>query len=266
MQNFADLVTDNPFAIEQVFISDLHLSINEPAKNLLGQAFLDLLDKLAVLPNLKQFFILGDWFETWLGDDVADTAPLKDWLMPMIDKLKKIHKNGCEIYIMHGNRDFLIGQQFCDKFGGHLIDAPYYLTIGRQIIRLEHGDALCTDDKAYQRFRKFIQHPITKRILLALPIKKRQQIAQDLRQKSQSDNAKKTIQIMDVNDIAVKKVLDNVDILLHGHTHRPAEHDLDNGKKRLVLGDWQDSGKQVNAVIAVEASEQLNLVNFSSSI
>ena len=88
MQSFADLVTDNPSAITQVIISDLHLSMNEPATYPLGQAFLDFLDKLALLPNLKQFFILGDWFEAWLGDDVADIDTLADALQPIIAKLK----------------------------------------------------------------------------------------------------------------------------------------------------------------------------------
>ena len=162
---------------------------------------------------------------------------------------------------MHGNRDFLLGQQFCDKFGGQLIFEPFYLTLNGKEVRLEHGDALCTDDKGYQRFRKIIQHPITKKILLALPIKKRQQIAQDLRQKSKTDNAKKSLQIMDVNEQAVKQALQKADILIHGHTHRPAAHQIGD-KKRLVLGDWRLNDDSVNAVIGVTMSGQLNLVEF----
>ena len=259
MQNFADLVADNPHAIEQLFISDLHLNATEPATNLLGQAFLDFLDTLVVLPNLKQFFILGDWFETWLGDDVADTAPMQNYLTPMIERLRQLNQNGCQIYIMHGNRDFLIGQKFCDKFGGRLIDEPFYLTLNGKKIRLEHGDALCTDDKAYQHFRNIIQHPITKRVLLALPIKKRQQIAQDLRQKSKNDNAKKSMQIMDVNELAVSKALDHADILIHGHTHRPAVHQ-EGDKTRLVLGDWRIVEKSISAVIGIVMNETIQLV------
>lgn len=262
MQNFANLVADKAHAIEQIVISDLHLNASEPATNLLGQAFLDFLDTLVVLPSLKQFFILGDWFEAWLGDDVADTAPMQNWLAPIIERLQQLNQNGCQIYIMHGNRDFLIGQTFCDKFGAKLIKEPFILELNGQKIRLEHGDALCTDDKAYQRFRKIIQHPITKRVLLALPIKKRQQIAQDLRQKSKNDNAKKSMQIMDVNELAVSKALDHADILIHGHTHRPAVHQ-EGDKTRWVLGDWRAAEKGTNAVIAVGVSGQLQLVNFS---
>ena len=265
MQNFADLVTDNPSAIAQVVISDLHLSMNEPATNPLGQAFLDFLDKLALLPNLTQFFILGDWFEAWLGDDVADTDTLTDALQPIIAKLKTLSDKNCQIFVMHGNRDFLLGQQFCDKFGGQLIFEPFYLTFNGRKVRLEHGDALCTDDKGYQRFRKIIQHPITKKILLALPIKKRQQIAQDLRQKSKTDNAKKSLQIMDVNEQAVRQALQKADILIHGHTHRPAVHQIGD-KKRLVLGDWRLNDNSVSAVIGVTMSGQLNLVEFFHTV
>lgn len=260
MKDLVTVIANEDKAIRQVFISDLHLSPNEPA---LTQAFLALLDDLSKLPNLQQFFILGDWFEAWLGDDVADTDALQEWLAPIIEKLKMLSDRHCQILIMHGNRDFLIGQKFCDKFGGKLIDEPYYLTIGNQKIRLAHGDALCTDDKKYQKFRKIIQHPIIKKILLTLPIKKRQQIAQDLRQKSKADNAKKSMQIMDVNESAVKAALEHADVLIHGHTHRPAEHQVGD-KKRLVLGDWRVTNeKSINAVIIVEYLNHLDFVNFS---
>ncbi|MFW2178335.1 MULTISPECIES: UDP-2,3-diacylglucosamine diphosphatase [unclassified Moraxella] len=233
--------------IRQIFISDLHLSPNEPD---LTQAFLALLDKLNTLPNLEQLFILGDWFEAWLGDDVAETGFMRDWLTPMLDKLIQLTKNGCQIFVMHGNRDFLIGQSFCDKFGGRLIQEPYYLKIGNQTIRLEHGDSLCIDDKKYQRFRKIIRNPLIQKLLLALPIKKREQIAHNLRQKSKLDNAKKSMRIMDINETAVNQALENADILIHGHTHRPAVHELVNGK-RMVLGDWRVSEGNVEAVIGV---------------
>ena len=124
------------------------------------------------------------------------------------------------------------------------------MTLNGKKVRLEHGDALCSDDKGYQRFRKIIQHPISKKILLALPIKKRQQIAQDLRQKSKTDNAKKSLQIMDVNEQAVRQALQKADILIHGHTHRPAVHQIGD-KKRLVLGDWRIRDNQVLAEICL---------------
>ena len=252
MPDFEYLVTHHAKLLQQVMVSDLHLSPNEPA---LMQAFLDLLDALAILPNLSRLWILGDWFEAWLGDDVANTNLMQSWLTPMVTKLQRLSDSGCQIYVMHGNRDFLIGQKFCSQFGGTLIKEPFYLQLNGQKVRLEHGDALCTDDKQYQRFRRIIQNPFTKRLLLALPIKKREQIAHDLRQKS--------LHIMDVNELAVKKALQHADILIHGHTHRPAEHDID-GKKRLVLGDWRVDRDKVNALVGVVILNFPYLVKFSA--
>lgn len=264
MINFSELITYQADEISTVLISDLHLNPFEPAPNRLEQAFLALLDKLIVLPHLKQLFILGDWFEAWLGDDVAETELLRNWFEPMINRLQQLNHNGCQIYVMHGNRDFLIGQKFCDKFGGKLIKEPFYFRLDNKTIRLEHGDALCTDDKKYQRFRKIIQNPLTKRLLLTLPIKKREQIAHNLRQKSKTDNAKKSLQIMDVNTFAVERTLQNCDILLHGHTHRPAVHAI-NDKQRIVLGDWRIKDNQLVAEIGVVADGKLALVSFTAT-
>ena len=259
MPDFEYLVTHHAKLLQQVMVSDLHLSPNEPA---LMQAFLDLLDALAILPNLSRLWILGDWFEAWLGDDVANTNLMQGWLTPMVTKLQRLSDSGCQIYVMHGNRDFLIGQKFCSQFGGTLIKEPFYLQLNGQKVRLEHGDALCTDDKQYQRFRRIIQNPFTKRLLLALPIKKREQIAHDLRQKSQADNVKKSLHIMDVNELAVKKALQHADILIHGHTHRPAEHDID-GKKRLVLGDWRIKDNVATVIGVALASDDAGFINQS---
>ena len=155
MQSFDHLITTRPHQVRQVLISDLHLSPQEPA---LVQAFLALLDDCLALPALKRLFILGDWFEVWLGDDtylsLSKDEKITYWLTPLIAKLKQLRINGCEILVMHGNRDFLLGQPFCNLFGGELISEPYTLPVGQQNYRLEHGDALCTDDKKYQFFRK----------------------------------------------------------------------------------------------------------------
>lgn len=248
MQNFDDIIAYQPNDINGILISDLHLSENEPA---LMQAFLAFLDKIATLTQLSSLFILGDWFDAWLGDDIADTPYFSNWLQPILDKLEKIHQNGCQIFIMHGNRDFLLGQKFCDKFGGKLLKQPFLWEFNQQKIRLEHGDKLCTDDKRYQCFRRVIQNPLTKQFLTALPITKREKIAKNLRQKSKADNQTKSLAIMDVNTLVVKNVLKNCDVLIHGHTHRPACHIIDN-KKRLVLGDWRvNQHNQVVGEIAV---------------
>lgn len=258
MQNFDDIIAYKSDDINSILISDLHLSQNEPA---LMQAFLAFLDKIAVLPHLSSLFILGDWFDAWLGDDIADMPNFATWLQPILEKLDKIRQKGCQIFIMHGNRDFLLGQRFCDKFGGKLLKQPFLWESNQQKIRLEHGDKLCTDDKKYQRFRKIIQNPLTKKVLITLPIKKREQIAQNLRQKSKTDNQTKSLAIMDVNPLAVKNAFNDCDVLIHGHTHRPASHIVDD-KKRLVLGDWRIVNGRVEAVVGV-VGQSLDLCLFA---
>lgn len=263
MQNFDDIIAYQPNDIQNILISDLHLSQNELA---LTQAFLAFLDKIATLPQLSSLFILGDWFDAWLGDDIADTPNFANWLQPILEKLYHIRQNGCEIFVMHGNRDFLLGQGFCDKFGGKLLEQPFWIECNQQKIRLEHGDKLCTDDKRYQCFRRVIQNPLAKQFLTALPITKREKIAQNLRQKSKADNQKKSPFIMDVNVNAVKSALKDCDVLIHGHTHRPASHAI-NDKKRVVLGDWRLFNNQVQAVIGVgQRYQQIELVDFTYQV
>ena len=262
MQSFDHLITTRPHEVRQVLISDLHLSPEEPA---LVQAFLALLDDCLALPALKRLFILGDWFEVWIGDDayllLSEDERQTHWLTPLIVKLKKLRVAGCEILIMHGNRDFLLGQPFCNLFGGELIYEPYTLTVGQQNYRLEHGDALCIDDKKYQFFRKIMRNRLTQWYLLNKSLEKRLAIADKMRQKSQQNNANKAAYIMDVNEDAVLKAVNDNDALLHGHTHRPDIHQATSNKKRYVLGDWRlldgDTRQpQVSAVIgAVTADE-----------
>ncbi|MBO1517088.1 UDP-2,3-diacylglucosamine diphosphatase [Psychrobacter halodurans] len=271
MQTFNHLITTRPHQVRQVFISDLHLSPEEPA---LVQAFLALLDDCLALPALKCLFILGDWFEVWIGDDayltLSDAARQTHWLTPLIAKLKQLRIKGCEILVMHGNRDFLLGQPFCNLFGGELIDEPYMLTIEQQHYRLEHGDALCIDDKKYQFFRKIMRNRLTQWYLLNKSLEKRLAIAEKMRQKSQKNNANKAAHIMDVNDKAVIHAVANSDALLHGHTHRPDIHQATDDKKRYVLGDWRLIDKEkrqpiVNAVIGVtitNAHSDSNKANF----
>ena len=262
MQSFDHLITTRPHDVRQVLISDLHLSPEEPA---LVQAFLALLDDCLALPALKRLFILGDWFEVWLGDDfylsLSDEERQNHWLTPLIVKLKKLRVAGCEILVMHGNRDFLLGQPFCNIFGGELIYEPYTLSVGQQSYRLEHGDALCIDDKKYQFFRKIMRNRLTQWYLLNKSLEKRLAIADKLRQKSQQNNANKAAYIMDVNENAVLQAVADSDALLHGHTHRPDIHKTIHDKIRYVLGDWRllDSDKRqpkVSAVIGVVIADE----------
>lgn len=250
-------------AITALLVSDLHLAPDEPA---LMQAFLALLDTALTLPNLAQFWILGDWFAAWLGDDLLDTPTIAAWLAPMLARLRRLSQRGCAVLVLRGNRDFLLGQRFCATFGGQLLTEPYSWRVGKQHVRIEHGDALCTDDTRYQRFRAVIQNPLTKRVLLALPKSQRQRIATRLRTSSQQENHVKTQtaqHIMDVNSDAVRHALQHADVLLHGHTHRPAEHTRPDGKRRMVLGDWRyDHAQTVHTVIGVVVNSDLRLVEW----
>ncbi|KAA0933484.1 UDP-2,3-diacylglucosamine diphosphatase [Psychrobacter sp. ANT_H59] len=282
MQSFSHLITTRPHEVRQVLISDLHLSPEEPA---LVQAFLALLDDCLALPDLKCLFILGDWFEIWIGDDaylsLAEDERQTHWLTPLIVKLKRLRVAGCEILVMHGNRDFLLGQPFCNLFGGELICEPYTLTVGQQNYRLEHGDALCVHDKKYQFFRKVMRNRLTQWYLLNKSLEKRLAIADKMRQKSQQNNANKAAHIMDVNEAAVNKAIYRFDALLHGHTHRPEIHQSNEGKTRYVLGDWRLLNKdkrqqKVSAVIGaittsvdegiMADSAEFNLFEFTITI
>lgn len=265
MQSFQQIITTQSDMIDMVLISDLHLSPHQPA---LMQAFLRLLDDLLALPCLRTMYILGDWFDAWLGDDIAKTPEMQHWLKPMISRLQCLNNQGCHIFVIQGNRDFLIGQAFCDSFFAKLQPQDSQLIYHGKKYLLMHGDQLCSDDTRYQYFRKIIQNPITKKLLLSLSLQKRQHIAQRLREKSQADNAKKSISIMDINSCTVAKSIKNFDILIHGHTHRPAIHHLDKGKKRLVLGDWRviadlpEGSSRVEAVIAVATKHATVLTLF----
>ncbi|TCM66979.1 UDP-2,3-diacylglucosamine hydrolase [Acinetobacter calcoaceticus] len=216
-----------------LFISDLHLSPKHPR---LTRGFLDLLIHYA--HKHTQLYILGDWFDAWLGDD--DHAP---WLDEIVDALQKFCLHGNRVYFQAGNRDFVLGKGFLDQFHGILLPEVAQLHIGKQRIRLEHGDALCTDDVSYQRFRKIIRQPLLLGLLMKTPLKFRQRLAQGFRKQSQVSQQNKNMTIMDVNQHAVTRALTSVDILIHGHTHRPEIHPHD-AKTRIVLGDWREQSAE----------------------
>jgi UDP-2,3-diacylglucosamine hydrolase len=180
-----------------------------------------------------QLYVLGDWFNAWIGDDY--TAP---WLDEIVTTLKKFSDAGNQIYFQVGNRDFALGQKFLNQFNGILLPDVYTLEINHQKFRLEHGDALCTDDVAYQRFRKVIRNPILLGFLKRTPLSFRQKLANGFRKKSSETKQLKSYDIMDVNAQAVESVIEQVDFLIHGHTHRPEIHQVQN-KQRIVLGDWR---------------------------
>ncbi|OBX83448.1 UDP-2,3-diacylglucosamine diphosphatase [Moraxella nonliquefaciens] len=259
MQRFDHLLTTRPHDINAVFVSDLHLSSDTPALN---EAFLALVQDLSVLPNLQSLYILGDWLDGWIGDDdyltLSDDKKARHFLTPILNALKTLSTT-TTIYVMHGNRDFTIRQSLCDTFNGILIKEPHFLTLLNGItIRLEHGDRLCTDDKAYQRYRKIIQNPVISWLVLKQPLAYRQRLAQTIKIKTKSHKHQKSTAIMDVNTQAVNQAIKTCNILLHGHTHRPNVHKL-GGKKRMVLGDWRYIDDKVQAVIGAVDSDGVGL-------
>lgn len=219
------------------FISDVHLEESRP---FITRAFFDYLDHLPA--DTTALYLLGDIFDAWLGDD--DVSP---FLSSIRDKLKQISDRGIALYFMHGNRDFLVGDAFAEQTGCQLLNDPCLIEHQGQRYLLSHGDVLCTDDAEYQAFRAQIRNPAMQGMLLAKPLAERREIAKQLRQQSGMANSNKAQDIMDVNAAAVTAMMDahQVDTLIHGHTHRPAIHDLPGNKRRIVLGDWHDKGWEI---------------------
>ena len=211
-----------------LFISDLHLSPDHPR---LIRGFLALMTEYQ--NKNTQLYILGDWFNAWIGDDY--TAP---WLDEFVSALQVFAAAGNQVYFQVGNRDFALGLKFLNQFDGILLPDVYTLEIDHKKFRLEHGDALCTDDIGYQRFRKIIRNPILLGFLKRTPLSFRQKLANGFRKKSSETTQLKSYDIMDVNTQAVESVITPVDYLIHGHTHRPDIHHILN-KQRIVLGDWR---------------------------
>ena len=214
-------------------ISDLHLDESRPD---ITRAFFDFLRGPAA--GAEALYILGDFFEVWVGDD--DDAPL---VAEVAAELKRYSGSGAELYLMHGNRDFLLGQDFAHRAGAVLLPDPSLVTLAGQKVLLMHGDSLCTLDQEYMAFRRQARDPNWQEALLAKPLEERRQIAAQIRAASKSMNSRKAEDIMDVTPAEVEKVMreHNVRTLIHGHTHRPARHQLsiDNeAAERIVLGDW----------------------------
>lgn len=219
------------------FISDLHLSPERPQHIHL---FCHLINQLE--PQQERLYILGDLFEFWLGDD----AILPEYQL-VIDAFKEATDKGCRIAIMHGNRDFLLGKHFIDISGCELIDDPTLIEVNGKPLLLSHGDKLCTDDTEYQRYRSYLRKPEVQQEFLAQTPAERQKIVMEHRLESQKKCTDKAEMIMDVNPQAVIDLMTkyNVDTLIHGHTHRPARHQLvikGRPAERIVLPDWGQYG------------------------
>ena len=218
------------------FISDLHLQEDRPD---ITQAFLSFLEETA--SKADKLYILGDLFEAWIGDDDQN-----DLISEIQKALIKINKT-TEIFFMHGNRDFLIGAEFASSSGMKILNDPITEEMFGNLVLLMHGDLLCIDDIEYQRFRKISRSPEWQKEFLSKSLDERRKVAQELRHASKEATGKKEEEIMDVSNSEVIKAIkqSSVDILIHGHTHRPESHHIEienHSAKRLVLGDWDKYG------------------------
>ncbi|QZA77972.1 UDP-2,3-diacylglucosamine diphosphatase [Deefgea tanakiae] len=214
------------------FISDLHLSPNDSATVHTFQQFMS-----TTARDAERLYILGDLFEYWFGDDQLEDA----FYAEQVAHIAAVAKSGVDIYFMGGNRDLLISKRFARAAQLTLLPDPTLIELQGQSIILAHGDLYCTDDVAYQRYRRLAHNRIVQFIWLNLPKKVRDQQINNLRNKSKKANQNKDQMIMDVNAQAIEKALkqSTAKILIHGHTHRPAQHQHENGI-RWVLPDWQD--------------------------
>lgn len=228
-----------------LFISDLHLEAERPD---ITRAFLHFLSTRA--RTAEALYILGDFFEAWIGDDGMD-----EFQHSIARALRELSDSGTRIFLMHGNRDFLIGQAFCREAGCKLLRDPSLIDLGGEQVLLMHGDNLCTLDVAYMKLRRWLRNPLTLFILRHLPLAARRKLARKLRKESRAQTRMKASEIVDVTPAEVERIMRDkgVRILIHGHTHRPAVHELEiDGRpaRRIVLGDWDSQGW------ALEADEQ----------
>jgi len=231
-------------ATRSAFIADLHLTPEEPATVTLATRFLE-----EVASSCQQLFILGDLVEYWIGDD-AYSGEL-DEFFHALERLSTPANKGPTTYLMHGNRDFLIGEKFAQSINVQLLeDDAYLLDTASGAILLMHGDTLCTDDHEYQAMRQVLRSAQWQQDFLSLSLAERHGKARQLRDQSKEATAKKSNDICDVNQHSVEQTLaeDGVSRLLHGHTHRPALHrfkhsqQTDNEFERWVVGDWHAEG------------------------
>ncbi len=222
---------------ETLFISDLHL---DPGRPHITQLFLRFLRRRASAADAV--YILGDLFEAWIGDD-DDSIHSRQ----VVDGLRTLTDSGVATFVMHGNRDFMLGADFERRSGTRLLADREVVNLYSRPTLLMHGDLLCTDDTEYMKLRATVRDPRWQAGMLDKPLAERMRIAEGMRRQSAQSTAGKPESIMDVNAEAVASAMRNAHVrcLIHGHTHRPAIHDfLLDGEpaQRLVLGDWYEQG------------------------
>jgi UDP-2,3-diacylglucosamine hydrolase len=245
------------------FISDLHLNADEPATFSAWQHYLQNTPADAV-------FILGDLFEVWAGDDVISADPPQgqaDGFEYRCSCALREAASRLALFFMHGNRDFLVGQALMAFCHATLLDDPTVLGFAGQRWLLSHGDALCLDDVDYMRFRQLVRGSAWQDAFLAKPLAERQAIARELRR--QSEALKQSVTgYADVDAAAARQWLTaaSARTLIHGHTHKPAVHDLGNGFSRVVLSDWDVLARPPRADLLRLTARGLQRLDLASAL
>lgn len=222
-----------------LFISDLHLCQSRPSIQAQFLAFLQ-----GTARQAQSLFILGDLFEYWAGDDDL-TDPFNS---TVVAALLGLTHAGVSLFLIHGNRDFLLSDAFAQATGAQCLDDPSVLELYGRRVLLGHGDIWCTDDVAYQDFRQQVRNPAWQAQFLSQPLAARKAQIETLRLRSESEKSQKSMAIMDVNPQAIEALFRDFDyppLMIHGHTHRPAKHLLQvdgHACERWVLGDWYEQG------------------------
>ncbi len=238
-----------------VFISDLHLLPERPE-------IMDLFVRFSedIASKADSLYILGDFLEVWWGDDDPATG-YQDVFKALTKLATQCHT---EIFLMHGNRDFMIGEALAKRCHFKIIHDPHKISLYNRDILLMHGDTLCTDDIEYQKFRQMVRNPLWQQQALTKTLEERYQLAQSIRENSKQSTIDKDEYIMDVNQAETEKVFleNDIDLIIHGHTHRPAiHHKTINGSDttRIVLGDWHETGSYLRIN---DASAELKLQTY----
>jgi UDP-2,3-diacylglucosamine hydrolase len=221
----------------RLFVSDVHLDTATPEA---VEQFLEFVATHAI--NAEALYILGDLFETWIGDDDRDATKER-----VRNALRALTQSGVACFLLHGNRDFLIGRDFCTGTGSRLLADPIVAELDGERVLITHGDALCIDDHPYQELRSIVRTPQWQREFLALPLTDREKFADRARTGSKQHTSNTAYRIMDVNADAVTAAfrVAGVRRMIHGHTHRPGVHDLSiegEPAQRIVLGAWYSEG------------------------
>jgi UDP-2,3-diacylglucosamine hydrolase len=221
----------------RLFVSDVHLDGTAPQAT---EQFLAFLRTEAA--GAEALYILGDLFEAWVGDDDQEPANTA-----VCQALRALTAGGVACFVLHGNRDFLLGTGFCERSGARLLNDPVIAELDGERVLVTHGDALCTDDHAYQELRSIVREPAWQRRFLALPRAHRELLADEARAGSRRHTARTVPNIMDVNPGAVTQAFRAARArrMIHGHTHRPGVHELEvDGERaqRIVLGAWYEQG------------------------